>query len=100
MKAGMRSYERFLPGEGPLRILGQLIGEPEQVLEHLPGAARPRLPVVGQSPRSGRVSPGRRLARRPQPHVEEGVEVLAGHLLVDGLEVLGGAGGVVIALQP
>ncbi|HEV2930412.1 MAG TPA: hypothetical protein VGW74_17140, partial [Propionibacteriaceae bacterium] len=51
---------------GPLWILGQLIGEPEQVLEHLPGvpSVRPRLLVVGQlasswraratqSPRSG-----------------------------------------------
>src|SRR5215207_4773084 len=72
-----RALGSSLPGEGPLRILGQLIGEPEQVWSicRVP-SVRPRLLVVGQlatsrparatqSPRSGAVSPGRRLARRP-----------------------------------
>jgi hypothetical protein len=39
-------------------------------------------------------------ARRSQPRVEELAEIASGNLLVHGLEILGGRGRIVVALQP
>jgi hypothetical protein len=39
-------------------------------------------------------------ARRSQPRVEELAEIPSGNLLVHGLEILGGRGRIVVALQP